>query len=62
MGMVIRDADLRNAVVEDGLRPGDPSWKLLCELQRLRDDQNRGQEAQGRAPRHPPRGPGRRKP
>ena len=35
--MKIRDADLRQAVTEDGIRPGDPSWSALTELQHRRD-------------------------
>lgn len=37
MTMKIRDADLRQAVTEDGIRPGDPSWSALTELQHRRD-------------------------
>lgn len=35
--MPIRDADLREAVMQAGIRPGDALWRLLCELQRRRD-------------------------
>lgn len=38
--MKIRDADLRFAVTEDGIRPGDRTWSLLTELQRRRDRAN----------------------
>lgn len=41
--MPIRDADLREAVVEAGLRPGDALWRLLVELQARRDaDRGKG--------------------
>lgn len=36
--MPVRDGDLRAAVVEHGVRPGDPLWGLLVELQRRRPD------------------------
>lgn len=35
--MPIRDADLRDAVLEHEVRPGDPLWSRLVELQRRRD-------------------------
>lgn len=54
--MTIRDADLRRAVTEDGIRPGDPSWSLLRELQHRRDAEsgwaptpNRGNTPDSRA-------------
>lgn len=40
--MPLRDSDLREAAFEDQLRPGDPSWSLLRELQRRRDRANGG--------------------
>lgn len=38
--MPLRDSDLRQAAFEDQLRPGDPSWSLLRELQERRDRAN----------------------
>lgn len=38
--MPLRDSDLRSAAFEDQLRPGDPSWNLLRELQKRRDRAN----------------------
>lgn len=35
--MPIRDSDLRQAVSESGIRPGDEAWSALTELQRRRD-------------------------
>lgn len=37
MSMPVRDADLRQAVTEDEIRPGDPTWSALTELQARRD-------------------------
>lgn len=37
----IRDRDLRHAVAEHGLRPGDPAWSALVELQGRRDADRR---------------------
>lgn len=35
--MPLRDRDLREAVAEEGIRPGSLAWRLLLELQRRRD-------------------------
>lgn len=35
--MPLRDRDLREAVAEEGIRPGSLVWTLLLELQRRRD-------------------------
>jgi len=48
MPMVIRDADLRQAVVDYGTRPGGDLWGLLVELQRLRDAQSEESRAESR--------------
>ncbi len=37
----IRDRDLREAVAEHEIRPGDPGWRALVELQRRRDGDRR---------------------
>lgn len=39
--MPLRDADLREAAVEHEIRPGDPGWRLLVELQERRDRDRR---------------------
>lgn len=46
----IRDRDLRHAVAEHGLRPGDPAWRALVELQRHRDADRRERLPQPSAP------------
>lgn len=55
--MPLRDADIRQAAHEDGIRPGDPSWDLLRELQARRDAE--GEKREPAAARHEDRATGR---
>jgi len=55
--MKIRDPDLRNALWEDGIRPGDPSWSLLLELQRRRDAEKLGEDLEPPAGQSAPADP-----
>lgn len=49
--MPLRDADIRQAAHEDGIRPGDKAWSLLRELQARRD----AKDENGQLPRQPER-------
>lgn len=47
--MPLRDPDLRQAVHEEGVRPGDKCWRLLRELQARRDAEDRKQRRRPKA-------------